>query len=128
VYIKNFDKWNIRKKRIEKKTQIPFFYTREIWRCSLGVNIGSEQDGKNDLYERPVLILKKFNKNTLLILPLTTKIAHKNYSYKISPKSYVLLSQIRLISSKRLLSKNTKIPLKSYYLIIIKFFIMLVFK
>lgn len=82
MYIKNFDKWNIRKKRIEKKTQIPFFYTREIWRCSLGVNIGSEHDGKNDLYERPVLILKKFNKNTLLILPLTTKIAHKNYSSK----------------------------------------------
>lgn len=35
------------------------FYEREIWWCSLGVNIGFEQDGTNDLFERPVLVIKK---------------------------------------------------------------------
>ncbi len=31
-----------------------------IW-CSIGINVGDEEDGKNELYERPVLVIKKFN-------------------------------------------------------------------
>jgi len=33
-----------------------------IWRCSLGVNLGVEADGKEEHFRRPVLILKAFNK------------------------------------------------------------------
>lgn len=47
---KDFDKWNNRKKIIDQKeiSNQMFFNEREIWWGSLGVNIGYEQDGKND--------------------------------------------------------------------------------
>ena len=47
---KDFDKWNIIKKQVNTKEVIRdlFFYEREVWWCSLGLNVGYEQDGKND--------------------------------------------------------------------------------
>lgn len=39
-----------------------YFYEKDVWWASLGANIGHEEDGKNKKFERPVLILKKFNK------------------------------------------------------------------
>ena len=57
---KDFDKWNSEKKLVDKKTvnRDLFFYAREIWWCSAGLNIGVEADGKNENYERPFLIIK----------------------------------------------------------------------
>mgnify|MGYP001574874896 CR=1 FL=1 len=106
---KDFDGWNIKKKLINSliKTKDLYFHEREIWWCSLGVNIGYEQDGKNENFERPVLILKKFNSDTALIVPLTSSFKENKYHYKLSTEesSLVILSQIRLISSKRMLRK-----------------------
>ena len=48
-------------------------HEREIWWCSLGVNVGHEEDGKNEQFERPALILKKWSNKTVIILPMTTK-------------------------------------------------------
>lgn len=59
-----------------------YFYEREIWWVSLGVNVGFEQNGKNDLYERPVLVLRKFNKDILWALPLTTKKRKTSFIYR----------------------------------------------
>jgi mRNA interferase MazF len=90
-----------------------YFYEREIWWASLGANIGFEQDGKNSNYERPVLVLKKFNKNILWALPLTSKIKEGKYYFNTEnegEKSSVILSQLRLISSKRLLRKIRTLP------------------
>lgn len=55
---KNFDKWNGEKKRVNIRDENTLFHEREVWWCSLGVNIGFEQDGKNDIFERPVLIIR----------------------------------------------------------------------
>ena len=83
-----------------------YFSEREIWWSSLGVNIGYEQDGKNDNFERPILILKKFSKNVLWVLPLTrTKKTDSKYYFQLEQggeDSFVVLSQIRMISNKRL--------------------------
>jgi hypothetical protein len=60
--MKQFEDWSKEKQNIEifaPKT-LPF-REKEIWWCSIGINIGDEQDGKNELFERPVLILRKFN-------------------------------------------------------------------
>ena len=64
--MKDFNGWNIEKQNIEstKKDTLPF-HEREIWWCSIGINLGDEQDGKNELYERPVLVIKKFNNKVL---------------------------------------------------------------
>lgn len=55
---------------------------------------------------RPVLILKSFNRNSFLGVPLTTKIKPGKYYYDIdlgdnTPRQ-VVLSQIRFLDAKRL--------------------------
>ncbi|MES3031217.1 MAG: type II toxin-antitoxin system PemK/MazF family toxin [Patescibacteria group bacterium] len=109
-YIKDFDAWNDRAKLLNSKEFNDFFYAREIWWCALGTNIGSEQDGKNESFERPVLILRKINPSLLLIAPLTSKITKWDYRINIKlsgEESQILVEQIRTISSKRLLRKIT---------------------
>lgn len=73
---KDFDKWNEKKKKIHNRVDGPFFHRREIWWCSLGVNIGFEQDGSNKEYSRPILVLKGVSKQTCFVLPLTTSLKH----------------------------------------------------
>ena len=107
---KDFDKWNEEKKMVNKKTvnRELFFYPREIWWCSAGLNIGVEANGKNENFERPVLIIKKFNADMIWVLPLTTKEKQNKYHFKLEHeniKSWVILSQIKTISTKRLLRK-----------------------
>jgi 8-oxo-dGTP diphosphatase len=104
-YTKDFEKWNILKKEIDKKeiSQNTFFNEREIWWGSLGVNIGFEQDGKNDQFERPLLIVKKFNRSIVWAVPLTSVAKDNKFHYRLkSSGSFIILSQIRLVSTKRL--------------------------
>ncbi len=63
---KDFDSWNAKKKELHNRAGAPFFHEREIWWCSIGINIGSEQDGSDDEYSRPVLVLKGLSKETFL--------------------------------------------------------------
>ncbi len=118
---KDFDGWSTKKKNIDKCNRQTLFNEREIWWCSLGVNIGFEQNGVNELFERPVLILKKFNKDTLWVLPITRSAKIGPYYYQIrflNFPSSIILSQIRLISSKRLLRRMKKINEKEFFEIV----------
>lgn len=105
---KDFSKWFLVKSRIHKKEVTFFAHDREVWWCSLGANIGTEIDGKNSMYERPVLILRVYNKESLLVVPLTTKQKEDVFHVQIVTArqiAWVKLTQIRVISSKRLLRK-----------------------
>jgi mRNA interferase MazF len=122
-YIKDFGGWHQRVSSLDLKEFEDFFYEREIWWCALGVNIGSEQDGKNESFERPVLILKKISKDLLWVAPLTSKIVKHDFrvlTKSTGEPSQVLLSQIRTISSKRLLRKIGKMKRSLFSEIIIK--------
>ena len=68
---KDFDNWDRKKKVINEETPALFYHQREIWWCSLGINVGFEIDGTGDNFDRPILVLKGFNKNTFLGLALT---------------------------------------------------------
>lgn len=109
---KDFDKWNELKKQLNSNDKIIYANKREVWWCYYGLNVGTELYGKNDLFERPVLILKVFNKNTLKVVPLSTKI-HKGKYYVEVPMgddlSYASLTQVKTISTKRLSRKITRI-------------------
>ena len=105
---KDFSGWIAKKKMINGIPGIAFAYPREIWWCSLGVNIGAEMDGKHDNYERPVIVMKVFNKETLLVIPLTSKRKDNRFHYVINADkkaAWVKLTQHRVISNKRLLRK-----------------------
>lgn len=74
MYVKDFGNWNIRKKDLDRRTsRPPFFKEKEVWWLSIGVNIGYEEDGKGRNFARPVLILRKFNNQLFLGIPLSTK-------------------------------------------------------
>ncbi len=114
---KDFDKWNEIKKKIENFNP-KLFEERQIWWTSLGINIGFEQNGKNNDFSRPVLVIKKYNKNMAVILPITSKNKEGNnfyYPIKYHGRTfYIILSQIKLISSKRLIRRIWKIPPKEF--------------
>ena len=110
--IRKFRKWHELKSNIENKTWLPLFREQEIWWCSLGANIGVEEDGKNTLYERPILILRKFNKEMLWALPMTSKKKEGKFysSFPMHEQDRtVILSQLRVLSSKRLIRRIGKI-------------------
>jgi len=107
-YIKHFDRWIERKKRINDILGYVSFKERDIWWCSIGCNIGSELDGKNDEFERPVIIFRKFSEDTAWIIPLISKTMTPGsmHEYDLTKNGKAIIadiSQLRIISTKRLL-------------------------
>ena len=106
---KNFDDWNEQKKGVDERQDAPFCHEREMWWCALGVNVGFEQDGSGRQHDRPVLILKGLSAQTCVVVPLTTS----KHEHPLRPsvgivegkQARALLSQIRVIDTKRLIRK-----------------------
>ena len=106
---KDFDNWNEKKKKIHENKKAPFCHERELWWCSLGVNIGFEQDGSEEEGNRPVLILKGLSRQTCVAIPLTTSISEHPLRPSIGlvedKQAHALLSQIRVVDTRRLVRK-----------------------
>lgn len=105
---KEFDKWNKIKKSIHTKLDNFGVHEREIWWLSLGVNVGVEIDGKHKSFERPALVLRKFNRQMVWVLPATTHGKDPRFyeKFTFSGKEYfVVLTQIRTVSTKRFVRK-----------------------
>lgn len=111
---KLFNEWNIEKQKTDARW---FVHAKawQIWHCKLWVNIWSEENWKW-WFLRPILVLWNVG-NMLLVAPTTTNI-QKNGSqfyYKIESvgfglrengtiiESFVMLSQVRTIDSRRLI-------------------------
>ena len=70
----------------------------------MGTNIGVETDGKHETFERPVLVIKKFNRQMVWVLPTTSRIGDDRFYHQFiyGEKTYsAILTQIRTISTKR---------------------------
>jgi mRNA interferase MazF len=106
----DFDTWNIKKKELSESNRV-YFSKGDIWFASIGKNIGDEEDGKHSTFERPILIVRKFNNNIFLGVPLTTQEKVSKYYHKLIsyPGSTAILSQVRLFDAKRLLRLMGKI-------------------
>ncbi len=110
MHIKDFNSWNSKKKNLNAKevNRNLFYSAREVWWCSVGINIGIEVDGKNTDFERPLLIIKVFNSEQIWGVPLTSKEKTGTYYIPVIHEkgvSYANVSQIKTISTKRLLRK-----------------------
>ncbi len=110
---KDFDGWNRLKKNLEDTSQNKlYFYSREIWWCAVGTNLGTEMDGKNENFERPVLIIRKFNKDMFWGLALTSKTHTSPFHQEIKTEHgsyWIVTSQLRVLSTKRLLRKIARL-------------------
>ncbi len=114
---KDFDTWNLRKRSIHDGSFSRYIHAREIWWASLGLNVGDEEDGKNEQFERPVLVLRKFNDRIVLAVPLTTKSKNNPYyiAFEHAGASFAaIISQVRLLSTKRFTRKIRRIDRKLF--------------
>lgn len=64
---KDFLHWHNKKENINEKDKRAYFHEREVWWCSIGANVGYEQDGKGNDFTRPVLIIKGFSKEVFFM-------------------------------------------------------------
>ncbi len=83
---------------------LPHLSPREFWWAALGRNIGSEINGKNTDFTRPVLIMKKLSRSLFLVIPATTQ-AHSGTWYVPifynNRKQYLCLHQMRVVDIRR---------------------------
>ncbi len=111
--IKKFQEWFSLKEKVDNLEKFPRFNEGEIWWCYLGENIGHEENGKGELFLRPVVVIKKFNQRLFYGLPTTSIFKQNPYYFEIKlekKNSYALLSQMKAIDAKRLKYKMAKIP------------------
>lgn len=105
--IKDFNAWHQVKTEIQHRNP-PSFKERDIWWCHLGLNLGTESDGKHQDYLRPVIILKKFNRKSFIGTPLTSQLKERPHYFRFSFRGRMqmaMLPQIRKMDSMRLLNK-----------------------
>ena len=101
---KDFDKWNSKKKELEKLSKKFLFKTGDIWWCSVGLNIKAESCGKGEDYQRPVLVLRKLSGESFIGIPLSSKKKEGTWFCEITvhgEQRYALLYQIRMFSANR---------------------------
>jgi len=113
MHTKDFHGWHKLKQNLHDRqgTGVPTIKEREVWWCSIGVNVGDEEDGHNELYNRPVLVVRKFNSRIFWGVPLTTKIKESKLYFPIEfkeEKICAMLSHLRLYDTKRLTSHKSK--------------------
>lgn len=115
---KDFDGWNETKKKTDSRREAPFYHEREVWWCTLGVNVGSEENGSGEEYRRPALILKGLSMETCIIVPLTT--SAKDHPLRIvvgligGKQARAILSQMRVIDTKRLVRKMKYLDVNAF--------------
>ena len=114
---KDFDGWNKLKKEIDIRNPI-YVSERDIWFCSVGINVGSEQSGKHELFERPVLVIKTVTANTFIGVPLTSNKKKGSWYAEIeSTDSSAIISQIKLLDTRRLARKIGVVPIEEFEII-----------
>ena len=118
---KDFDAWNKRKKEVDESQEAPFAFPKEgeVWISIIGINVGVEQNGDENNFSRPVLVIKKFNNQMFWVAPLSTKQKNLdfyfNYSDPDNQKLSVVLAQMRLVSIKRLKRDIYILPADIFY-------------
>ncbi len=116
--MRDFCQWHKIKGEVDQHVHRVYFHEKEVWWCSVGLNIGVEQNGKGKNFSRPVLVFKKFNNEACWAIPVS-KMNKKGRFYKPvllndGVNRNVNLSQLRLIDAKRLIDKLGAITADNY--------------
>ena len=85
----------------------PTYKEGEIYWMSIGENVGFEQDGKGELFARPVLVITGFSRQLFWGVPLTTRYKKGRYYQEIiingkKKPNFAILSQLRAFDSARI--------------------------
>lgn len=114
---KDYHSWTWYKRKLHSKQNYPYYREGEIWFCSLGLNIGWEEDRKHELFERPVLVIKKFRPSLFLAVPFSSKMKTGSHFYHILRNGSMftaMLLQMRVVDARRLQRKLYMLPSKDF--------------
>lgn len=103
--VKKFIHWIYHKIYIDTKNRSALIKQGEVYWCTLGENIGDEENGKGEDFRRPVLVFKKFNNSIFWGIPMSSRIKENKFYIKVLLKEVqrsVILSQLRVLDVKRL--------------------------
>ncbi|NOQ30142.1 MAG: type II toxin-antitoxin system PemK/MazF family toxin [Helicobacteraceae bacterium] len=116
--MKQYNEWNEVKKDLDSKDNKVFFKERDIFWLKVGENIGYEQNGKGEKFQRPVLVVRKYTNDMFLGVPLSTTLREGSFFFQFkfleNKISTALLVQNRLFSTKRFMKKIGKINEKDF--------------
>jgi len=113
-----YNKWNTLKNEINFRNINFFPKEREVWVCTLGKNVGYEQNGSGDEFIRPCMVLKKFNNKMFWVIPLSSKQKEYDFYFNFMDREYkkvsLIISQLRLISVNRFNRRMYELDLEIY--------------
>ena len=124
----DFDKWNEIKKSAQKAKRVIGFKPREIFWVRVGQNIGSEEYGKGNEFQRPVLIVRKLNTKLFIGIPLSSQEkVNSDYFHTIEfntkrglSKNSAMILQLKTFDKKRLMSRIEILDKKKFSIILEK--------
>lgn len=115
---KRLESWNILKIKLDMKDRVFHPKKRDIWLAHLGINVGHEQDGSGDYFQRPVVILKRLNFQTFVVIPLTSRKKTGSFYFPLytsqKKQSIAILAQIRVLDQKRFIRKVGVVPKEKF--------------
>jgi mRNA interferase MazF len=107
-----FNQWNEIKKHTHKKENNVGFKEREIFWLRLGQNVGNEEYGKGNEFQRPVLIIRKLTRNIFIGVPLTSTLKNNDYFHKFTYKTKkgliensAMILQLKTFDKNRLMTR-----------------------
>jgi mRNA interferase MazF len=112
MYVKDFNTWNTVKQRIHGDDRSITMRAGEIRWVSLGVNVGSEIDGKGVSFTRPALVVHVIGAHLALVIPMSTTTKEVPGHYPLFFKEQwvtLCFSQMKVISQKRVYSRLGKL-------------------
>ncbi len=107
---KDYKKWTPVKMVVNNNTDArPNYKEGGIYWVLIGDNIGMEQDGKGELFSRPVAIIRGFSKELFWGVPLTSRNKSGKYYFSFTfldnQHSVAILSQLRAFDTSRISGK-----------------------
>ncbi len=121
-YDKDFNNWHNLKSNIQKRNAARVFIQQgAVWLMSVGVNVGSEIDGKGRDFARPVIVIRRINNETFYGISVSSRIVEDFYRVKFNMADQgriALLSQIRSFDKKRCIRLITILPPETIELIL----------
>lgn len=112
MYFKDFDRWNLVKQHVNNEDRKTSIRAGEVRWVAIGVNVGSEIDGKGASFTRPALIINVVGSTLALIVPMSTKVkeipGYLPVTFQDRQVALCIL-QTRVISQKRILRRIGKL-------------------
>ena len=107
--LKRFLEWIGLKEKLHNKAHTPpLVKERDLWWVSFGENVGSEMNGKSNLFSRPGLVIKKLSRSFYLVAPTTSQRKTGTWYVPIKQEGrdmFVCLHQVRTADYRRLFSR-----------------------